>query len=72
MATKKNLVNVKLQVQVEDDSTGSTKLKNLSFSKIKLSVTDEDLLTAGNAIAELQTRNLSNVRSIVTGDLMSE
>ena len=72
MATKKNLVNVKLQVQVEDDSTGSTKLKNLSFSKIKLSVTDEELLTAGNAIAELQTRNLSNVRSIVTGDLMSE
>ena len=72
MATKKNLVNVKLQVQVEDDSTGRTKLKNLSFSKIKLSVTDEELLTAGNAIAELQTRNLSNVRSIVTGDLMSE
>ncbi len=72
MATKKNLVDLKLQVQVEDDSSGSTKLKNLSYTKIKLNATDEELLTAGNAIAELQTRNLSNVRSIVTGDLMSE
>ncbi len=72
MATKKNLVDLKLQVQVEDDSSGTTKLKNLSYTKIKLTASDEELLTAANAIAELQTRNLSNVRSMVTGDLMSD
>ncbi len=72
MATKKNLVDLKLQVQVEDESSGTLKTKNLSYTKIKLTASDEELLTAGNAIAELQTRNLSNVRSVVTGDLISD
>ncbi len=72
MATKKNLVDVKLQVRVEDTSSGTMKVKNLSFSKIKMTATDEELLTAATAISELQTRALTGIRSVVTGDLMEE
>lgn len=72
MATIKKLSDVKLQVRVEDDSSGSTKVKNLSFSKIKMTATDEELLAAGTAIADLQSRPLTGVRSVVTGDLMEE
>ncbi len=72
MSTSKKISEVKLLVRVEDDSSGTTKVKNLSYSKIKLAATDEELLAAGNAIAELQTRTLSTVRSVVTGDLMEE
>ena len=48
------------------------KIKNLNFNKVKFSVTDEELLTAGKAIADLQTRALSGVRSVVSGDLMED
>ncbi len=72
MATKKNLVDVKLQVRVEDTSSGTMKVKNLSFSKIKMTATDDELLTAATAISELQTRALTGIRSVVTGDLMEE
>ncbi len=72
MATKKNVVDVKLQLRVEDESSGSMKIKNLNFNKVKFSVTDEELLTAGKAIADLQTRALSGVRSVVSGDLMED
>ncbi len=72
MSARKSLIYVKLQVRVEDESSGTTKYKNLSLSKIKLTVTDAELLEAGTAIAELQTRNLSSIRSVVTGDLVEE
>ncbi len=72
MATKKNLVDVKLQVRVEDESSGSVKIKNVNLSKVKFSATDEELLTAGKAIADLQTRALEGIRSVVSGDLLEE
>ncbi len=72
MAAKKSTVDVKLQVRVVEESDNTSTTKNLNFSKVKFTATDEELLTAGNAIADLQTRPLSGIRSIVTGDLMEE
>ncbi len=72
MAAKKTVIDMKLQVRVEDESSGTLKYKNVSFSKVNFAATDEQLLAAGNAIAELQTRNLSGVRTVVTGDLAEE
>ncbi len=72
MTAKKKLIDVKLQVRVEDESSGTSKIKNMSFSKIKLAATDEELLAAGTAISELQTRTLNGIRSVVTGDLGEE
>lgn len=72
MAVKNNIIGIKLQVCVDDESSGTTKSSKLSFSKVKLDATDEQLLAAGNAIAELQTQSLSGVRTVVTSDLMEE
>ncbi len=72
MATKKHVIDVKLQVRVEDDSSGSTKIKNVNLTKVKFTATDEELLAAGTAVAELQTRALSGVRTVVSGDLMED
>ena len=53
MATTSKTIDMKLQVRVEDASSGTSKVKNLSFSKIKVSATTDELYAAGNAIASL-------------------
>lgn len=72
MATKMKMVDLKLQIRVEDESSGSMKIKNVNLTKVKFSATNEELLAAGKAIADLQTRALSGVRSVVSGDLMED
>lgn len=71
MATAKNIKGIKLQVRVENGSTssGTTKLKNLNFNKIKLTATDDELYEAGKAISELQTLPLSDIRTVATNEL---
>ena len=61
MAIQNKLVDIKLQIRVEDTSTGETKVKNLNFTRIKCA--------AANAIAALQSRPLSGIRTVATGDL---
>ena len=53
MATTSKTIDMKLQVRVEDASSGTSKVKNLNFSKIKVSATTDELYAAGNAIASL-------------------
>ena len=69
MATTSKTIDMKLQVRVEDASSGTSKVKNLSFSKIKVSATADELYAAGNAIASLQSRPLSGLRAVATSDL---
>ena len=61
MAIQNKLVDMKLQIRVEDTSTGEMKVKNLNFTRIKCAAT--------NAIAALQSRPLSGIRTVATGDL---
>ena len=71
MATEKTLKGIKLQIRVENGSTssGTTKLKNLNFNKIKLTATDDQLYEAAKAISELQTLPLSDIRTVATNEL---
>lgn len=63
MAAIKTITDVKLLVEVEktDDKTGKPTTKKLSFSKIKTDATNDQLLAAGKAIANLQTNPLEGV-----------
>lgn len=63
MATNRTTTDLKFLVEVETDETknGKPVTKNLSFSKIKLDATDDQLMAAGQAIAGLQTHTLSGV-----------
>ena len=54
MAIQNKLVDMKLQIRVEDTSTGETKVKNLNFTRIKCAATNDELYAAANAIAALQ------------------
>ena len=45
MAIKNTLVDMKLQIRVEDTSTGETKVKNLNFTRIKCAATNSELHT---------------------------
>lgn len=69
MSTTSKTIDMKLQVRVEDASSGTSKVKNLNFSKIKVSATSDELYAAGNAIASLQSRLLSGLRTVATSDL---
>lgn len=64
MAIQNKLVDMKLQIRVEDTSTGETKVKNLNFTRIKCAATNDELYAAANAIAAL-----SGIRTVATGDL---
>lgn len=63
MAVKRTTKDLKLLVEVETDEmkNGKAVTKKLSFSKIRLDATDEELLAAGKAVGNLQTRTLSGV-----------
>ena len=67
MAIQNTLVDIKPQIRVEDTSTGE--MKNLNFTRIKCAATSDELYAAANAIAALQSRPLSGIRTVVTGDL---
>ena len=71
MSISKSMKNLKLQVRLEDGSTasGSTKYKNLNLTKIKLTATDDQLYAAGQALSELQTLPLSDIRTVSTQEL---
>lgn len=71
MAVQKTTTDVKLLVAVETDEmkNGKPVTKNLSFSKIKLDATDDELMAAGKAIANLQTHALSSVNVRTDGKL---
>lgn len=59
MAVSKSVEKTKLLVRVENED-GS--MKNLTFSNIKESAGDEEMLAAGQAIAGLQKKALESVR----------
>lgn len=69
MVIQNKLVDIKLQIRVEDTSTGEMKVKNLNFTRIKCAATNDELYAAANAIAALQSRPLSGIRTVATGDL---
>ncbi len=71
MAAEKAINDVKLQIRVENgtSSTGAKAIKNLNFTKIKLTSTDDELLNAGQAIAGLTDYALSGIRLVNTYDL---
>lgn len=46
MAIQNKLVDLKLQIRVEDTSTGETKVKNLNFTRIKCAATNDELYAA--------------------------
>lgn len=69
MSTTSKTIDMKLQVRVEDASSGTSKVKNLNLNKIKVSATADELYAAGNAIAALQSRPLSGLRTVATSDL---
>lgn len=75
MATEKLTLSKKLSVNVVSTEvkgeTSSEVEKALTFSRIKTSATDDQLLAAGNAIAELQTDDLSSVTVTETCKLSS-
>ena len=75
MAATKDIYDVKLQVRVENGSTssGANAFKNINFSQIKLTATGDELLAAGQAISNLQSNALSEIRviesyTLTTGD----
>lgn len=71
MAATKNMTDIKLLVIVENGTTGTGRkaTKNLSFSQIKITATDDQLMDAGKAIAGLLSSSLSGIRLINTYDL---
>ena len=69
MAIQNKLVDMKLQIRVEDTSTGETKVNNLNFTRNKCAATNDELYAAANAIAALQSRPLSGIHTVATGDL---
>ena len=74
MSVTKTTQDIKLQVRVEGESTasGTAKIKNLNFNRIKLTATDAELYAAGQAISELQTLPLSGIRLVSSQDLTNE
>ncbi len=74
MAAQEMMKSVKLIVQVEGDttSTGKTATKNLTFNKVILDATPDQLVAAGKAIASLQTRPLMGLRKDSSADLSTD
>lgn len=74
MAAVKNKTDSKMMIRVENgtSSTGATVIKNLSYSQIRVEATDDELMAAGKAIADLQTKPLSGIRLVETYDVTAE
>ena len=71
MAVQKALTDLKLQIRVADgtNASGKAKTKNLNFSNIQLTATDDQLMAAGKAICGLTAYTLNGLRRIDTNDL---
>lgn len=71
MAAQKIITDIKLQVRVENGTTttGATTLKNINLNQIKLEATADQLLLAGQGLANLQASTLSTIRVIDTYEL---
>ncbi len=71
MAAQKIITNIKLQVRVDNGTTttGAVTLKNINLNQIKLEATDDQILLAGQGVANLQASSLSGIRLINTYDL---
>jgi hypothetical protein len=71
MAINKNRTDSKIVVRVENgtSASGAKNIKNLNYSSIRLDATDEQLLAAGKAISELQSKVLSAIRVVETYDM---
>lgn len=74
MAAVKNKTDSKMLIRVENgtSSTGATVIKNLSYSQIRVESTDDELMAAGKAIADLQTKPLTGIRLVETYDVTEE
>lgn len=66
MAIEKSRYDTKLVIRVEDGTTssGAAAVKNLNYSQVKVNANDEELYTAGKAIADLQSKPLSGIRLV--------
>lgn len=71
MAVNKNRTDSKIVVRVENgtSASGAKNIKNLNYSSIRLDATDDQLLAAGKAISELQSKVLSAIRVVETYDM---
>lgn len=71
MAAQKIITDLKLQVRVENgnSASGAVTIKSINLNQIKLEATADELLLAGQGLANLQANNLSGIRIIDTYDL---
>lgn len=75
MATERTTLTRKLLVNVTSTETKggitSEADKSLTFSRIKVTATDDQLLAAGNAIAALQVNGLNSISVTESSKLSS-
>lgn len=71
MAAAKNKIDNKMLIRVENGTTssGAKAIKNLSYTHLRVDSTDDELMAAGKAIADLQTKPLSGIRLVETYDV---
>ena len=74
MTTTKSMIDKKLQVRFENGvtSTGKAAVKTISFSNVKLTASDDDMMNAGLAYTALTDETLSGVRMTDVYDLNQE
>jgi hypothetical protein len=66
MSATLNLIKKSLQISLETDEGKTTRM---SFSKINLAATADQLLTAANALGALQTLTVKEYRVVDTSTL---
>lgn len=71
MAATKSKTDSKMLIRVENGTTtsGTKAVKNLSYSQLRVDATDDQLMAAGKAIADLQTKPLTGIRVVETYDM---
>ena len=68
MAIQNKLVDMKLLIRMEDTSTRDEGEES-ELHTHQCAATNDELYAAANAIAALQSRPLSGIRTVATGDL---
>lgn len=71
MAAAKNKIDNKMLIRVENGTTssGAKAIKSLSYTQLRVDSTDDELMAAGKAIADLQTKPLTGIRVVETYDM---
>lgn len=71
MAAVKNKIDNKMLIRVENGTTssGAKAIKSLSYTQLRVDATDDQLMAAGKAIADLQTKPLTGIRVVETYDM---